>query len=370
MTYLAIINYDELLKKIKPSDEENLKVKKLADRLINILNNTANTLNIEADAVLVGSVAKGTWLSGNADIDILIKFPLDVDESVLKAKGLVIGHECILKMNGTSEERYASHPYVTGYIDGYYVDFVPCYDISNSEQLKSAVDRTLLHTKYITANLTKKQADEVILLKKFMKSVGTYGSEFKVGGFAGYLCEILILRYGTFEETLRNAATLWNNGYVVDLENHDTAKLFKDPLIAIDPVDKNRNVAASLTLQKMSEFVVASGNFIDNPSEKYFSKKVIDIKQENLKNQFIKRETKTIILSFKPPKIPADAVYPQIKKTENSILKVLKSEGFEVFGSSSWTDENKTVIILLEFETWKLPRIKKHLGPYIWTRNI
>ncbi len=86
-------------------------------------------------------------------------------------------------MNGTSEERYASHPYVTGYIDGYYVDFVPCYDISNSKQLKSAVDRTLLHTKYIRANLTQKQADEVILLKKFMKSVGTYGSEFKVGDF-------------------------------------------------------------------------------------------------------------------------------------------------------------------------------------------
>ena len=34
-------------------------------------------MDVTADAVLVGSVAKGTWLAGNADIDILIKFPLD-----------------------------------------------------------------------------------------------------------------------------------------------------------------------------------------------------------------------------------------------------------------------------------------------------
>ncbi len=46
-------------------------------------------------------------------------------------------------MDGMSEERYASHPYVTGYIEGYYVDFVPCYNIKDSEELKSAVDRTL-----------------------------------------------------------------------------------------------------------------------------------------------------------------------------------------------------------------------------------
>ena len=61
-------------------------------------------------------------------------------------------------MEGISEERYASHPYVTGYIEGYYVDFVPCYNIKNSDELKSAVDRTLLHTEYIKSKLTHKQA--------------------------------------------------------------------------------------------------------------------------------------------------------------------------------------------------------------------
>jgi tRNA nucleotidyltransferase (CCA-adding enzyme) len=369
VTYLADINYKNLLIAIKPSKKENEKVMKLSDRLIKAINKIAGELNVPADAVLVGSVAKGTWLAGNADIDILIKFPLDTDDKYLKEYGLKIGHACIQKMKGSAEERYASHPYVTGYIEGYYVDFVPCYNIKSSDELKSAVDRTLLHTEYIKANLTDKQAKEVVLLKKFMESVGTYGSEFKVGGFSGYLCEMLILKYGNFTETLKNTAENWQYGYSFDLEDYGTSKLFNDPLVAVDPVDKNRNVAAALTLQKMSEFVVAAGNFRNNPSEVYFSIKNFETDHEILKEQFKTRGTKTIILAFKPPKIPADAVYPQIKKTENSMVRVAESEGFTVFGSESWTDENEVALILIEFETWKLTNIKKHHGPQIWIRE-
>lgn len=369
MTYLRDIDYDNLLMKIKPSKEENEKVQKLSNQMIKVINESAKELDVPATAVLVGSVAKGTWLAGNADIDILIKFPLETSSEYLKEYGLKIGHKCIQRMVGSSEERYASHPYVTGYIDGYYVDFVPCYNITSSIELKSAVDRTLLHTQYIKANLTDKQADEVVLLKKFMDSVGTYGSEFKVGGFSGYLCEMLILKYGNFIQTLKTAAKKWNYGYVVDIEDYRTANLFKDPLIAVDPVDKNRNVAAALTVQKMSEFIVAAGNFLHNPSEEYFVLKNYKPKPNIMLDQFKNRAIKTVIICFKPPKIPADAIYPQIKKTENSIVKVAESEGFSVFGSESWTDENDLAVILIEFETWKLPYIKKHEGPQIWIRE-
>jgi len=366
---LTDINYKNLLMEIKPSEKENENVNKLSDRLIYLINDIAKELNVPAEAVLVGSVAKGTWLAGNADIDILIKFPLSTDNKYLKEYGLKIGHKCIQKMNGISEERYASHPYVTGYIEGYYVDFVPCYNITTSNELKSAVDRTLLHTEYIKTNLTDKQADEVVLLKKFMESVGTYGSEFKVGGFSGYLCEMIILQYGNFSQTIENAAENWNYGYSFDLEDYGTSKLFDDPLVAVDPVDKNRNVAAALTLQKMSEFIVAAENFFNNPSETYFTLKNFETNHEILKEQFKTRGTKTVLLSFKPPIIPADAVYPQIKKTENSMVRVAESEGFKVFGSESWTDEDEIALILIEFETWKLTNIKKHLGPHIWNRE-
>ena len=43
-------------------------------------------------------------LAGNADIDILIKFPLDTTEKYLKEFGLKIGHETIKKMEGSQKK--------------------------------------------------------------------------------------------------------------------------------------------------------------------------------------------------------------------------------------------------------------------------
>jgi tRNA nucleotidyltransferase (CCA-adding enzyme) len=366
---VADINYDTVLEDIKPTEPEKKKVKDLGDKLIHIINKLAVKEGITAEAVLVGSVAKGTWLAGKADIDLFIKFPLNTEEKYLKKWGLTLGHKCIEMMNGRAEERYASHPYVTGFINGCEIDFVPCYIIADSSQLKSAVDRTIPHTEYVKRNLKPKQADEVMLLKKFMGSVGTYGSEFKVGGFSGYLCELMVLRYGSFQGVLEAVRDSWKPGCIIDLENYGTAELFDDPLIAVDPVDKNRNVAAALNLQKMSEFVVAAGNFLKNPSKEYFYPKNLKFDLVLIKEEFEKRGTKTFLLTFRPPEIPADAVYPQIKKTEKSMAQVVEREGFLVLGSDSWTDENEKAVILLELETWKLPRVKKHLGPFVWSKD-
>lgn len=369
MTNLADINFEAILEDIKPTETEKKRVMELSNELIKNLNETAASIGAQAEAVLVGSVAKSTWLAGKADIDIFMEFSLETEESYLKRCGLKLGHNCIKTMGGTAEERYASHPYVTGSIEGYEVDFVPCYYIEDASQLKSAVDRTILHTQYIKKHLEIEQEDEVLLLKRFMECVGTYGSEFKVGGFSGYLCELMVLEYGSFLGVLEAASTSWRYGQVIDLENYGTAELFKDPMVAVDPVDKNRNVAAALGLQKMSEFVVASSNFLENPSEGYFYPKVMEFDSGSIKEEFTERGTKTFILTFHPPNIPADAVYPQIRKTENSIVKVAEKNGFKVAGSGSWTDEDHQAMILVEFETWNLPRMKKHMGPQIWFKE-
>ncbi|MEN4006034.1 MAG: CCA tRNA nucleotidyltransferase [Methanobacterium sp.] len=363
------INFDKILKLIKSTDAENKKIRLLSNKLIKIINETAKDHKICAEAVLVGSVAKDTWLSGKADIDIFIKFPLSIDENDLKKNGMFLGHECIKKVRGIAEERYSTHPYVTGLIEEYEVDFVPCYVIEDSKQLKSAVDRTILHTEYVKKNLKTDKTDEVLLLKKFMESIGTYGSEFKVGGFSGYLCELLIIYYGSFLEVLKAASEKWHPEYIIDIEKQQTGKFFDGSLVVVDPVDEKRNVAAALTLQRMSEFVVASRNFLENPSEEYFFPEIPRLNVDFIKNEFEKRGTKTHLLVFAPPKVPSDAIHSQLKKTENSLKSIVKKEDFRVFGSDSWTDENKIAIILLEFDIWKLPIIKKHIGPYVWSKH-
>jgi len=363
------IDYQKILSKIKPSKREYHEVNELAVNLISIINDIAPNYDIDAKAVLVGSVAKDTWLAGKADIDIFIEFPLNTKESELKDKGLFLGHECIKKMQGEYELRYASHPYVTGLINGFEIDFVPCYSIEDSSKLKSAVDRTILHTEYVKKNLEEKQKDDVILLKKFMSSIDTYGSEFKVGGFAGYLCELLVLYYGSFNQVLKAASEYWHYGYIIDLEKFNTGSSFSAPLVVVDPVDKNRNVAAALTTQKMAEFIVASRNFLENPKEEFFSKKIIRYDAKSIKKKFNDRGTKTLLLVFKPPEIPADAVFPQLKKTETSLKKIIERAEFQVYGSSYWTNQTNLAIILLEMLVWELPKIKKHTGPYIWSRK-
>jgi tRNA nucleotidyltransferase (CCA-adding enzyme) len=360
------MDYETILKEIRPDDQEKNRVESLAKSMIDFINYTAKKENISTQAMLVGSIAKNTWLSGRADIDIFLHFPLETSLSDLKKNGLNLGYKCIKKMNGKPEERYASHPYVTGHIEGYTVDFVPCYSIDNSQQLKSAVDRTILHTHYIQKNLKEKQINHVLLLKKFMEGVETYGSEFKVGGFAGYLCELLIIEYGGFKAVLEAASSQWKKGSIIDLENYGTGKDFKEPLVVIDPVDKKRNVAAALNIQKMAEFIAASRNFLQKPKKEYFSRIPQVTNKEKIQTQFDKRGTNALLITFKTPKVPADAIYPQLKKTETSLKTKMEENGFKVLKSDYWTDESEIALILLEFSVWDLPKYAKHLGPRVW----
>jgi len=365
-----LIDFKSILDDIEPSKEEELKVRDLSLKLMEIINHDAHESGIDAEAVLLGSVAKNTWIStgdkDDLDIDIFIKFPLTTSLDDLKVHGLELARKCIEIMGGTHEERYASHPYLTGDIESYPVDFVPCYDIKDSSELKSAVDRTLLHTLYVLTNLKPNQTHEVRLLKRFMKMVGTYGSESKVGGFSGYLCELLVIHYGSFLEVLKGAFHQWKPGYQIDLMNYGTSHLFKDPLVMVDPTDENRNVSAALTLQKMAEFRVAAGNFLENPEKSYFYPKKIQYNRETLRDEFKNRNTHSVILAFPTPDIPADALHPQIQKTEKSLVKILENDDFKVMGSDYWTDENKTALILLEMDTWQLTPFQRHSGPTVW----
>jgi len=392
-----LIDFKPILKDIEPSKEEEEKVHNLADKLMEIINITAQNEKITAQAVLLGSVAKNTWISSedngdkDLDIDIFIKFPLTTSLDDLKSQGLKLAKKCIEEMDAKYEERYASHPYLTATIQGYPVDLVPCYDIRHSRELKSAVDRTLLHTQYVMGNLKTDQEEDVRLLKRFMQMVGTYGSEFKVGGFSGYLCELLVIYYGSFLEVLQGAWDEWEPGYQIDLLEYGTAGQFNDPLVVVDPTDGNRNVSAALSLQKMSEFAIAAGNFLENPKKSYFYPKPIPYKKGLIREEFNRRETTSLILSFPAPDIPSDALHPQIRKTEKSLVKILETEDFSVLGSDSWSNADaeyknadynmggdgevlKKVVILMEMNTCSLPHFKKRCGPKIWdkenTRNF
>lgn len=363
------MDYKPILDEIKPTLEEANEVNELSSKLLDFLNDKCHLDNINAEAVLVGSVAKGTYLRGKSDIDIFISFPLDTDKKLLKEKGLELAHDCCDVFDVEPYHQFASHPYVTTEIENFKVDFVPCYRINDGSELKSAVDRTILHTQYVQANLMDSQKDEVLLLKRFMDMTGTYGSEFKVGGFAGYLCELLIIEYGTFEKTLEEASN-WQFGHIIDLKGYGTSKLFKDPLICIDPTDKNRNVGAALRLDKYSQFIQSARNYLNSDKKRdYFYPLNKNLTKNDILKQFEAHESKVIAIKFDIPEIPLDTLHPQIKKTTDSLSRILNKNDFLVFESSYWTDEETSAVILLELAVSKLNNIKVHRGPQIFYKQ-
>lgn len=363
------MDYKQILDEIKPTQAEKNKVREVSARLLEFINDKCSVSNIDAEAVLVGSVAKGTYLRGKSDIDIFIAFPLSTDKKDLKETGLDLAHQCCDAFHAKPYHQFASHPYVTTEIDGFDIDFVPCYRIDDGSQLKSAVDRTILHTRYIQANLKEGQNDEVLLLKRFMDMTGTYGSEFKVGGFAGYLCELLIVKYGTFENTLKEACN-WKQGHTIDLEGYGTANLFKDPLICIDPTDKNRNVGAALRLDKYSQFIQSARNYLNSDKKHdYFYPLDKELDKNDILDEFKSRESNLIAIRFDIPQIPLDTLHPQLKKTCDSLEKILNKNDFLVFQSGYWTDEQSYAIILLEMAVFKLNNIKVHKGPKVFIKQ-
>ena len=360
------MDYDLILKDIKPTPEEKRQINEVSSNLMSFLQGLCDEKGIDAKVALVGSVAKDTALKGKSDIDIFIAFPLDTDKQYLKEVGLDLAHECCSEFESVPEHHFASHPYVTTHIEGFEVDIVPCYAINDGSELKSAVDRTILHTRYVKAHLSESQIDEVLLLKRFMAVTGTYGSEFKVGGFAGYLCELLIIHYGTFENTLRNAID-WQYAESIDLENYGTSNQFNDPLIVIDPTDMNRNVGAALRLDKMAEFIQSARNYIfsDN-KEDYFYPLERNLSKQDLLDEFKARNSDLIAVCFDIPDIPLDTLHPQLRKTTEALERKLNDEEFNVFKADYLSDEIESAVILLELASSRLNDIKVNVGPKVF----
>ena len=101
------MNYELILKDIKPTLEEQNGIDAMSDKLVSFLNETCTKEDISAKIAVVGSVAKHTALKGKSDIDIFMAFPLDVSEDTLKQTGLYLAHKCSDAFNGDASHHFA-----------------------------------------------------------------------------------------------------------------------------------------------------------------------------------------------------------------------------------------------------------------------
>jgi tRNA nucleotidyltransferase (CCA-adding enzyme) len=90
-------------------------------------------------------------------------FKPEVDKKELEKRGLDMAKRIMKNLKGRFQIAFAEHPYLRGWVGKFLINIVPAYEIANPENIKSAVDRTPHHVKFVRKNL--RNPDEVRLLK-------------------------------------------------------------------------------------------------------------------------------------------------------------------------------------------------------------
>ncbi len=304
---------------------------------------------------VAGSVARGTNLKGNADIDIFMLFNPSYSREDVTRKGLLYGKRIVDKSAGESfEVKYAEHAYTRLYMKniGLKADLVPAYKISNAEELATSVDRTPLHTEFINSRMSSRQKDHVRLLKFLLRNHGIYGAEVKVGGFSGYLCELLILQFGDFPAVLKafseaKLPLVLEPGSGKISNDQSVSKKFNSRFVVIDPVDPDRNVAAGVSEESLARLVLIARQFIENPDVKLIYGTGFDAeKVRGYMADFLNRTgTELYLIAAKVPDKSEDVIWPQLRKVSVMITEYLRRFGVEVWIATSWK-QGKTGLIM------------------------
>jgi len=282
-----------------------------------------------------GSYVKGTWLPKKADVDIFIKFQKSTSDKKFVEISKRIGFDSMKKYK--PYVRYSEHPYVEAEIKGTKVNVVPCYDVKKG-QWQSSADRSPFHTKFMLESLTGVMKNEVRLLKNFLSSNKIYGSEIAKQGISGYVTEVLILHYGSFQNVIKAIAKLKKNHVV-----GKPTKKFDTSIIIIDPIDSNRNLGTAISNENLGRFILASRAFMKKPSVSFFK-----LKQ---KKKIFKKDLENVILiQFNYKKRSPDIIWGQVKRAASSLAVQLDIEGFKVlrFAGIKKKKNNAYLIFLLK----------------------
>ncbi|MFC3958897.1 CCA tRNA nucleotidyltransferase [Halovivax cerinus] len=364
-----------VLARVEPDADERAAMQAVAADLLERAEAAVTERHPDADVMLVGSTARDTWISGDRDVDVFVRFPPAVDRETLERDGLAVGHETL----PGGHEEYAEHPYVTGERDGFAVDVVPCYRLDDATDIRSAVDRTPFHTTYLQERLDEDLAGSVRLAKAFLKAIGVYGSDLRTRGFSGYLTELLVLEYGGFRPLIEAAAD-WHPPVRLDPEDHgetassresdagDAERPFDDPLIVIDPTDPGRNVAAVCSAENVARFQHYARALLADPGlDQFESDEPAPLAPADLEAVLADRATTPVAIRLDAPDLVDDQLYPQLERSRAGLVDALNRRGFDVCRSDAWADDS--AVLWAELAVAERPAVEHHEGPPVAVRE-
>ncbi|MGI0037291.1 MAG: CCA tRNA nucleotidyltransferase [Nitrososphaera sp.] len=346
----------------EPTPGETRRLSIVADKCKMLVEDQVRSNQDVVGVVFGGSFAKGTWLRGDADIDIFVKMRTSVDLDRFEEMGKRIGLSALKKF--TPKLRYSDHPYVEAVLDGIRVNVVPCYDAEQGNW-KSAADRSPFHTEYIIRNFDAELKSQTRLLKSFLKSAAIYGAEISVGGFSGYVAEVLVMKYKSFAGVLAAAAELRLRQVISvgDQYDSDVVKGFTSPLIIIDPIDGRRNLGTAISPESAGKFMLVARSFLSNPSVRFF-------RGISRTGTAVKRLLPNImIVEFKHRERSPDIIWGQLKRSLSAIKKQLELADFQVLRATCITDEKTSAVMAFLLESLTLAPFTKRKGPEVFRRQ-
>ncbi|MEA3191459.1 MAG: hypothetical protein QOD77_2041 [Thermoplasmata archaeon] len=349
----------EVLARITPTPLEAKEMQAVCDALVAACAAALAKRNIPGHATVQGSVAKGTWLAGGGDIDLFLLLDPSYPEAQLERAAVEVGTEVLTD----ARRRYAQHPYLMGTFQGRQVDLVPAYAVPVASAKMSAVDRTPFHTAWVRATLTPAQQGEARLLKRWLKGTALYGAQTAIGGFSGYLVEVLVARFRSFHGVLKWLAADAQPRRIALGPDQVTDEVAV--LVVVDPVDPGRNCAAAVQAELLERAREAATAYLERPDARFFFPAPPRAEPaDKLRPALARQGAAWLGLVLRPRTDRLDLVFPQFQKAGRTLAAALEEAGFAVrrWEARASPDEREA---LLQFvvDGRTLPATRLHVGP-------
>lgn len=351
----------EVLRDVTPSPEEERALAATVKDLEARCDAALAAARLPGRAAVQGSVAKGTWLRGGADLDLFLLLDPTVPASRLDSVAGEVG----AKVLQDARRKYAQHPYLSGTFQGHAVDLVPAYAVPNAGAKMSAVDRTPFHTAWVKAHLDGAARGQVRLAKKWLKGVGAYGAQTALGGFSGYLVEVLVARWGSFSGLLDwLAADAAPHRIAVPPGGPDQVKDDVSPLVVVDPVDPARNCAAAVTAPTLALAVQAARAYVAQPSRAFFQPAPPRAEApDRLRSLLSSQGSLWAGVLLRPKAERMDIVYPQFQRAVRTLTSGLETAGFTVRAADVALSAGEDEVFVQWVTDGPLPERRTHAGP-------
>jgi tRNA nucleotidyltransferase (CCA-adding enzyme) len=322
----------ESLKDILKEQEDKISLSKEEKKIISNrvailkkeLEESIKRNKIKAEVFIGGSFVKNTLIKRDRyDIDIFIRF----DKVFLeRSKGDISDLLNKILKSKANQRIHGSRDYFLIKEKEMEFEIIPTLRISKPKEAENTTDLSFFHVKYVLGKIKKDKniAKEIAITKAFLHGCECYGAESYIMGFSGYAVELLIIKYKTLVNFLKNMTKPIKGKIIIDIERDykndkevmikiNEAKL-QSPIILIDPTFKERNALASLSDETFLKFRDRAKKFLEKPSLNYF---IIENKENKMKSKFKDLE----IIKIKTDKQAGDIAGTKLKKFYEFFVK-------------------------------------------------